>query len=346
MANLFEALEEEARKVHLENVATRALVHWGLPECTPLTLLNISENATYRVDSLSGDAPLILRVHRTGYHTTNAVETELAWMKALQEQAGVRTPQAIPALDGEMIKHIATPALGEQRMVVMFAFIEGSEPDEAALIEPFRRLGAVAARMHRHARGWQRPAYFERLTWDYEGTLGERGNWGRWQDGVGLTEEALTTLGAMEATIRKRLEMFGSDPDRFGLIHADLRLANLLETQGETRVIDFDDAGLGWFLYDVATALSFMEDRADLDDLISVWVEGYRTEASLSDEEVAEIPTFLMMRRLAIIAWIGSHSDTDLARELGVSFTRNSVPLARRYIAKYGLPQDVLAGGA
>ena len=256
-------------------------------------------------------------------------------MTALQKEAQVQTPQAITATDGEMIKIISTPALKEQRMVVMFAFIEGKEPDESAWLEPFSRLGAIAACMHRHARGWQRPAYFERLVWDYPGTLGENANWGRGQDGLGLDDEAHSILSEMDTLIRDRLQCFGDGPDRFGLIHADLRLANLLETATDTRVIDFDDAGLGWFLYDVATALSFMEGREDVDELVAAWVAGYRLEAPLTDNEVSEIPTFLMLRRLAIIAWIGSHRDTDLARELGASFTEESVPLARRYIAKF-----------
>ena len=307
----------------------------GLPETTPLALLNISENATYRVDRPGGE-PCILRVHRTGYHSANGVASELAWMKALMEEAGVETPQAIAAADGSLVQHIASPALDEERMVVMFGFIAGREPDQAALLQPFRRLGAVAARMHRHARIWQPPPWFERLRWDYEHAIGSRGNWGRWQDGPGLDTEAHAVLDELDALLRIRLDRYGQGPDRFGLIHADLRLANLLETADDTRVIDCDDAGHGWFLYGLATALSFMEDRDDVPELVDAWVSGYRTVLPLPDEDVAEIPTFLMLRRLTILAWIGSHAETDLARELGVPFTRASIPLARRYIAKFG----------
>jgi Ser/Thr protein kinase RdoA (MazF antagonist) len=335
MTTAFEAMTEDARKAHIAAVARRALACWNLPADTALTLLNISENATYRVDP-AGRAPMVLRVHRTGYHTLNGVRSELAWMQALQAEAGVETPQAIPAADGALVQHIASPALDEERMVVMFGFIEGCEPDQSALHAPFGRLGAIAARMHRHARGWQRPAWFERLAWDYEHAIGAAGNWGRWQDGPGLDAEARAVLGELDTLVGLRLERFGKGAERFGLIHADLRLANLLETADDTRVIDFDDAGEGWFLYDLATALSFMEDRTDLAELVDAWVAGYRSVAPLSDEDVAEIPTFLMLRRLAIIAWIGSHSETDLARELGRPFTRASVPLARRYIARFG----------
>lgn len=335
MTTAFDAMTEDARKAHLEAVARRALACWNLPADTPLTLLNISENATYRVDPV-GAAPVVLRVHRTGYHTLNGVRSELAWMKALQEEAGVETPQAIPAADGTLVQRIDCPALDEARMVVMFGFIAGSEPDQSALAAPFRRLGAIAARMHRHARAWQRPVWFERLAWDYEHAIGAAGNWGRWQDGLGLDAQARAVLGELDTLIGLRLERFGKSAERFGLIHADLRLANLLETADDTRVIDFDDTGEGWFLYDLATALSFMEDRADVPDLVDAWVTGYRTVAPLGTEDVAEIPTFMMLRRLTIIAWIGSHAETDLARELGVPFTHASVPLARRYIARFG----------
>lgn len=336
MTSAFESLNEADKTAHLASVAARALPAWDVSSDASLTLLNISENATYRVDDPAQDAPRILRVHRTGYHSLNAVRTELAWMKALREDAGVETPQALPARDGSLIRTVATPALDEERFVVMFAFIEGEEPSEDDLVGPFRRLGAIAAQMHAHARTWERPPYFERLVWDYEHTLGPRGNWGDWRDGPGLTADGRRTLESLDRLIAGRLERFGKGPERFGLIHADLRLANLLITPEDTRVIDFDDAGLGWYLYDIATALSFMEERDDLDELIEAWVGGYRTQGSLSDEEVAEIPTFLMLRRLAIVAWIGSHGETELARELGVPFTEATVAIAPEFIRRLG----------
>jgi Ser/Thr protein kinase RdoA (MazF antagonist) len=336
VADVFDKMSESDKRRHLAEVATRALRYWGISHDARLSLLNISENATYRVDDPTLAAPRILRVHRTGYHTRDAVATELAWMKALKEEAGVETPQALAGHTGELIHTVATPALAEERMVVMFAFIEGREPAEDELLAPFRRLGATAARMHRHARNWRRPPYFERLVWDYDGAVGPRGNWGDWRDGPAMTRERLTILERAADLLARRLERFGKGPERFGLIHADLRLANLLVTADDTRVIDFDDSGLGWFLYDLASAMSFMEERDDLEELIEAWVTGYREEAPLSAEDEAEIPSFLMLRRLAIVAWIGSHADTDLARQLGPEFTAGSVRVAERFLDRCG----------
>ena len=51
--------------------------------------------------------------------------------------------------------------------------------------------------------------------------------------------------------------------ERFGLVHADLRLANLLVEDEKVNVIDFDDCGYSWFMYDFGTAVSFI-DRTTL----------------------------------------------------------------------------------
>jgi Ser/Thr protein kinase RdoA (MazF antagonist) len=57
---------------------------------------------------------------------------------------------------------------------------------------------------------------------------------------------------------------------------------------------------------------------------------------SLSAEDEAEIPTFVMMRRLLLVAWIGSHAGTDLARSMGAEYTAGSCELAETYLARFG----------
>ena len=46
------------------------------------------------------------------------------------------------------------------------------------------------------------------------------------------------------------------------------------------RVIDFDDCGFSWFMYDFATTVSFFEDHPQVPDLKDAWVEGYRSVAT------------------------------------------------------------------
>ena len=211
------------------------------------------------------------------------------------------------------------------------------DPDAHDLQPGFRTLGAVSARMHAHARAWQRPAGFARFAWDYQTTLGRSGHWGRWQDGLGMGGEELELLGRLDDTLRRRLEVYGTDPERFGLVHADIRLANLLVDGDRVRVIDFDDCGFSWFMYDFATTVSFIEDHPDVPALKDAWVEGYRSVAPLGAEDEAELDSFVMLRRLLLVAWIGSHHEfATEAAELGAGFTAGSCALADRYLSQYG----------
>ncbi len=330
-------MSHEELVMHLGLLAQDSLHLWDLPEGSTTTLINLSENATYRVDKPGFDQPDILRVHREGYHSKNAIECELAWMKSLREEGGVITPAGIPGIDGELIQIHGIEGLEAPRHLVLFEFIEGIEPDENQdLIKPFENLGEVSAKLHLHVLNWELPDNFERLTWDFEHMLGDKPNWGDWREAPAMDAEAKAILERQAATIQQRLEAFGKGRERYGLVHADIRLANLLIVGDSTRVIDFDDSGFGWFLYDVATALSFIEDHPKVPELTDAWVRGYRRIRDLPAEDEAEIPTFVMLRRMVLLAWIGSHGDTDLAKEQGPEFTRVSAELAERYLRDFG----------
>ncbi len=320
----------------LEGVAIKAA---GLIDSSaPLTpqLLNHSENTTYLLSDASGTEAKILRIHRTGYHSLNAIQSELTWVDALREDAGVHTPKILPGKNGERMQFVSTDEVPEGRHCVFFEFLEGHEPDEDNLLPSFPNLGETSARMHRHAKNWTLPDGFERFDWNVETAFGDAPHWGHWYHGPNLNEERNELFRRLVSTMSDRLVRFGDSHDRYGLVHADMRLANLLIHEGDTRVIDFDDSGISWYLYDLATAVSFMEERPEVPALIAAWLEGYRHVEELSQEEEDEIPTFLMLRRMLILAWMGSHSETDLAQSLGDEYTDVSCELAETYLAKFG----------
>ena len=166
-------------------------------------------------------------------------------------------------------------------------------------------------------------------------------HWGRWQDAPnlnpadhGVVEQAISQVGAAMA-------QFGRGSDRHGLIHADQRLTNLLLHKGETRVIDFDDCGLGWYLHDLAAAISFVEHHPRAPEWIDHWIRGYEQVAHISDAEMAMLPALLIQRRIQLTAWVGSHAETEMARSLGSAWASHSVRLCRRYPEGEQLPVGV-----
>ena len=321
----------------IDDLAAAALAHYGLSPGATATLCNVSENHTYRVEDPESETGYALRVHREGYRTAVQIESELQWVDALRGDGAVDTCVPVRAPGGERVVELSVDGLGA-RNVVLFEWLPGAEPDPEgdAVIAGFRTLGAVSARMHAHSRAWQPPSGFDRPAWDYERTLGAGGHWGRWQDGLGMGREELALLTRLDATIAARLEAYGQASDRFGLVHADIRLANLLVDDGHVRVIDFDDSGFAWFMYDFATTVSFMEDHPRVPELRDAWLEGYRSVAPLDAADEAELDTFVMLRRLLLVAWIGSHHTfATEAAELGAGFTAGTCALAERYLSTH-----------
>lgn len=326
-------LYDDAFLERLREGARSLVAEWGLSPRTEVSLLNISENATFRADDPDAAAPVILRVHRPGYHSRREIESELSWIEALRAEDVVATARPLPVRGGG---HIAEFALdGGAREVVGFEFLKGAEPAPSeSLVDGFRDLGAISARLHQHARRWRRPEWFARKTWTFDTMVGRTPHWGDWRAGMGLTPPGEALLERAAAALERKLAAFGQGEDRFGLIHADLRLANLLVDEGAIAVIDFDDCGFGWFASDFAAAISFIETDPMIPDLQAAWVEGYRATAPLSDEAEAMLPTFVMLRRLQLTAWIASHAETPTAQEMGVPYTDGTLEIAERFLSQ------------
>jgi Ser/Thr protein kinase RdoA (MazF antagonist) len=314
----------------LKTLAAVALENYALPPDLMIELVNVSENETFKITAPDGQC-WALRLHRPGYHSEQAIRSERAWMQDLREKNVVTTPKAVPGKNGDIIQY------SKSQIAVLSEWLDGAEPDiNQDLNKPFEILGEITARMHAHAKTWKRPEKFERHIWDFETALaGPKPHWGLWQDGIGVDVETTKLFARTVAAIGKRLAAYGADRQRFGLIHSDLRLANLLLDGDRVNVIDFDDCGFSWFMYDAATPVSFYEHEPQVPELIEAWKVGYRRVATLSKADENEISTFIMLRRLLLVAWIGSHSQTNLAKSMGQAYTEGSKGLCDQYLIKF-----------
>jgi Ser/Thr protein kinase RdoA (MazF antagonist) len=305
----------------MSDLLARALPVYGLAPDTPRTLVNRSENETWR----AGD--LILRLHRPGYHTKPEIASELAWLAALQTVPGLRVVRPVAGLQGPVTEI-------DGRFIAGFLPIAGTElqpgDDLAAWFEP---LGEVTARLHLHARSWTPPPGFSRKRWDVDTILGTRPHWGDWRQAPGLDAEATAIIGRATGLLARKLRAYGTGPEVFGLIHADLRLANLMVDAGGLWAIDFDDCGFGWWVYDLAAALSFIETDPRLPDLVARWCAGYGRVAPLPARDRAMIPALVLLRRIVLTAWLASRADSDTSAALGgPAYTLGTARLAEEFL--------------
>jgi Ser/Thr protein kinase RdoA (MazF antagonist) len=309
-------------------LVTRSLPLWRETEGGTPRFINHSENLTFLVAG-PGDARHVLRLHRPHYHSRTSIASELAWLEAL-EPGPVPVPRLVRAIDGTSIQEVAS-----DRYAAVFAFEAGQEPKpEDDLVALFSTLGRYAAELHLHVGRWEQPERFVRPIWDGIGLLEPAGLWGDWRKAPGVEGEIRTTLLALDQRLRQELAAYGTDIDRFGLIHADMRLANLLVDGDRVTLLDFDDCGFGWFMYDLAASLSFFETSPQVPALIRAWLQAYMQVRPLKADDIRMIDTMILFRRMALLAWIGSHEETALAKAHADRFATDTAEMARRYLAR------------
>lgn len=295
-------------------------------------LLNHSENHTFLFSAPNGRA-YTLRVHRPDYQNAASIESELAWVRALRRDTDLPIPDAIPGANGALLQQF-TPRDGLTRHVVLFDFIAGHEPSpQSNLVDLFAVLGDYAARLHLHAIDWQRPPGFTRQAWSAATILDADGLWGDWRVTPGVTSEVRDVLDRACLALKQRLADYGDGAERYGLIHADMRLGNLLVDGDAVSLIDFDDCGFCWFTYDFAAAISFYETHKAVPALKAAWLESYQARRRLDPQDIAAVDSMIMLRRMALLAWIGSHAETNLAQAHMPGYAQGTAELAERYLA-------------
>ncbi len=301
--------------------------------------LNRSENTVFLVEDPALNQKYVARVNsgRLSYHTRPTIESEMAWLKALRSEAGFPVPEVLSSPENETVFEIDLAAGQTKRFVSFYSFLNGQEPCGDNLVDGMQMLGQMTAKLHNHAKSWIVPPGFCRPAWSAAAILDDKLGWGHWRNGVGVEGETEKTLAKAEVILRARIEALPHDWDNYGLIHGDLRLANVLIDGDNISIIDFDDCGYGWFLFEMPAAISFIEDHPEIETLQQSWISGYKSVSSTGLDLLEELPSLLLLRRFALLAWLGYQKDhLEFAREIGPSFTSASVAQAKSYIARFG----------
>jgi Ser/Thr protein kinase RdoA (MazF antagonist) len=178
------------------------------------------------------------------------------------------------------------------------------ESDASALPSRFEQLGAILGAMHNQASGWRPPARFTRHHLDSDGLMGEAPFWGRFWEHPLLAPNERTLMLKTRDEIRDALGRFGKPDDRYSVIHADLHPGNILLDGERLSVIDFDDAGFGWHMYDAAVSLIHQQALPHFAAVRDALFAGYRSVRALSREDEATLPMFLLIRGMAQVGWL------------------------------------------
>ncbi|MXY33772.1 MAG: phosphotransferase [Boseongicola sp. SB0676_bin_33] len=304
-------------------IVEEALCQWGMSGAR-YKLVASRENAVYEV--LDARGRFALRLHRQGYRSDAELRSELAWMAAVAE-GGLSVPSPALTVGGECLAHI------DGMQVDVLTWLRGRTLDDALAkcAREIRRslffaLGREMALLHQVSDAWDPPQFFERVHWDRDGLLGRAPLWDRFWENPELTASDRGLAERFRRAASDRLEEIEPTLD-YGLVHADLVPGNVLVDSNVLRLIDFDDGGFGYRLFDVATALLKHMPMADYPRFRIGMIEGYH---SIRPLDVAELDLFLALRSATYVGW----NITRIGEADGAARNRRFIDLFRSLARK------------
>jgi Ser/Thr protein kinase RdoA (MazF antagonist) len=336
--NEFYSLSPDEQTEELTSMAVEALKQWDM-DATNIDLIKFRENAVYKI-TLADQTRYALRIHRPGYHTDEEMDAEIHWMHALANY-GVEVPTLIPTTDGSYFTTVSVENIPEARQVDLLEWIDaeplgnfenglGTDPD--SIKQSFETLGSIMGRMHKQSSNWPEQKTLVRHAWDCDGLVGENPFWGRFWEMDALSAEQYELIGRLRTKLTEQLSQYDKGLEHYGFIHADLVVENVLVNNGEVRVIDFDDAGFGWYLFDLATVLYFFLDDPHYQLAYDAIIKGYRSERDLSDETLQDLPLFLGARATTYLGWVHTRKETETALELTPALIQMACDFAESYL--------------
>ena len=337
MTDFFE-LDVASQAQRLEAAGRDALQRWDLADCE-LHLIKYRENAVFRVDCAG--LRRALRLHRYGYHSDAELLSELQWMRALAD-VGISVPTIVPATSGELfVTHVADDLPGDIQ-VDLFEWIDGEQlgsveegiADDASVAAIYRTIGELAAKVHNQAVSWSLPPGFARHAWDAAGLAGEQPFWGRfWEIAAASASETDLLVRGRDAVFAE-LSQLAKSPGRYSMIHADFAPENIMVDGDQLRLIDFDDAGFGWHLFELVTSLYFIQGEQFFDQAQDALIKGYREHRQLADDQLELLPLFFLARAFTYVGWVHTRHETETAQELTPMLLTTACELAEDYLSK------------
>jgi Ser/Thr protein kinase RdoA (MazF antagonist) len=300
------------RLARMRRVALWALDAYPLAD-PELQFVADEDNTTFRVDATAPDGRdrFLLRVHRPARHGRNvdsaaAIGPEMDWLTALRAGTDLLVPAPFRTVDGKLTTVAASPDVPGPRVCSVLRWMDGRIHSAAPRPVHLRRLGSVMARLHNHAGQWRVPPGFLRIRWDWETFFGNTMVYG----GINaadvwdlLPHDLRRRFERVASGMKRVMTDLGEDTDNFGLIHADLHLGNALFWRDDVRVIDFDDCGFGYWLYDIAVSLWELRHRSDYEDFRSALIDGYTRHRPLPPGGLAHLDDFIATREVAVGLW-------------------------------------------
>ncbi|WP_157674186.1 phosphotransferase enzyme family protein [Agrococcus carbonis] len=321
MTATYDDLDDAQQIEALRPVALAAAADFGL-EVARLEPVLHAYNTTFALDARDGRR-FAVRVGTNSKSTVAHAIAQQSWIAAIAAETDVLVPTPLRTPGGRWCAEVPAPALGRSLLVTVAAWLEGPDADELD-VPAAHALGRAMATLHRQAEHWRVPDGGALPVFD-EPLFGD--------------DDVLDAAPGLEAADRAVLdearerasEVFRRlhDGARLRPLHADLHGGNLKWHEGRLAVFDFDDAGLGLPVVDLA--VSTFSLRGEDPALEAALRAGYAEVADVPEVDEADFEAIVAARQLLLGNAMLAMSTAEL-RAQRAAYAQTTVRRLRRWL--------------
>ncbi len=270
------------------------ILHQSWPH-DPDTVRFVRASANFIAAFRAGGKRCFLRFNEASERSRETIEAEVklvAWLAA----QGLNVAAPVASNHDRLVETVETE-LGVFHAVV-FTGLEGPHIEfEEMSLDHLRAWGEALGKLHALLKRYHDPSSSARQSWRDHLDLAKHHIAG--DDELLLPEWQQVTAWA--ATLP-------TSPDDFGLIHFDFESDNLCWTEDGIGSLDFDDCAHYWYAADIAYALRDLFKSGPgfsvygpidyADPRLQSFLAGYRGQAELNEQLLAQLPNFLRLHQL------------------------------------------------
>lgn len=298
-----------------------------------LDFIHHGENATFKVHTKSGN--YLLRLHRDGYHSKEAIYEELRWMRRLAEKTNLNVQKPVYSVDNNFVETQHAPSFARPRDCDLLEWREGQIRFKGIATENFFTIGQLMAQLHHSTENLK---VKHRRYWTPEGLVGKaEARFGDLAAIQSVYKKEFPVLDKCRAQTLRALQSYAKkNNNELRLIHADLHFGNMLWQKGKLTPIDFDDCGIGFPAFDLAVLLYAsgriykQEQKKERQAAYETLLEGYTSVRDLSAEDIRIIPHFIVARRIAMLGWLYQRRDNPRFIQILKENVKHTMPIVRR----------------
>ena len=299
-------MEPEIKNRYNENILNETIQRFGIAP-DKIKLLDGFESYMYEFEKDNHE--FILRIGHSRRRTPEMIHGEVDWINYLAD-GGAGVARAVESAQGNLVE-VVPDAKDGAFLATAFVKAKGAVAWTAGFWgddDWFMEYGRLLGKLHHLTKSYE-PAKVEwkRPSWDAPENL--------------EIEEHIPQSAAFVSekfrVLMRHLQSLPKGDDNWGLIHQDAHGGNFfVDENGKITLFDFDDCAYGHFAYDAAMVLFYaVTNRKDAEEIAPkfwrpFW-QGYCEENMLDPKWLHEIPHFLKLREIDMVAIIHRSMDME-----------------------------------